>query len=262
MSVAERQKPAPGELFLDHVSHFVPDVDAAASVFESLGMKVTAASAQTSAAGPVGATNRCVMLAEGYIELLMPTHDSPSAQRMRALMARSRGTHLVCFGTPDAEGEQRRLTDHGFDSQLVEFERAVPGGSARFKAVRVAPEAMPEGRIQYVEQLTPEQVWREGEINDFRLTEVTVTGRDPVEIAARWARFMGAIPHPSRDGIFLDTARGRIVVQKSEAPAIAGYALACGHPEAFAARCSRAGLAVEGRLVRLPPAVGGVLRIG
>jgi len=150
MSVAERQKPAPGELFLDHVSHFVPDVDAAGSVFESLGMKVTAASAQTSAEGPVGATNRCVMLAEGYIELLMPTHDSPSAQRMRALMARSRGTHLVCFGTPDAEGEQRRLTDHGFDSQLVEFERAVPGGSARFKAVRVAPEAMPEGRIQYV----------------------------------------------------------------------------------------------------------------
>src|SRR6184192_3202100 len=67
--------------------------------------------------GPVGASNRCVMLKEGYLELLAPTHDTPAAQRMRGLMARYAGVHVVCFGTPDAEGEHRRLQAHGFEPQ-------------------------------------------------------------------------------------------------------------------------------------------------
>ena len=40
-SIAENQRPAPGELYLDHVAHFVPDLGAAARVAESLGFKVT-----------------------------------------------------------------------------------------------------------------------------------------------------------------------------------------------------------------------------
>ena len=42
MDAAELQKPPPGELFLDHVSHFVRDLDAAAEFLEQLaagGMK-------------------------------------------------------------------------------------------------------------------------------------------------------------------------------------------------------------------------------
>src|SRR5437762_5462213 len=78
MDVADRQKPEPGELFVDHVSHFVADLDAAGRAMEALGMKVTPVSVQTTAEGPVGASNRCVMLEEGYIELLSPTHDTAS----------------------------------------------------------------------------------------------------------------------------------------------------------------------------------------
>ena len=103
MKTPDRQTPPPGELFLDHVSHFVPDLDAAAGVFEKLGFYVTANSAQVTPEGPVGASNRCVMLDEGYIELLTPTHDTPAAQRMRSSMARFVGVHLACFGTPQAE---------------------------------------------------------------------------------------------------------------------------------------------------------------
>jgi len=58
MNVADAQKPAPGELFLDHVSHFVADLDAAAAVFESVGMKVTPLSVQKTPEGPIGASNR------------------------------------------------------------------------------------------------------------------------------------------------------------------------------------------------------------
>lgn len=276
MNIADRQKPAPGELFLDHVAHFVADLDAAARVFESLGMKATRTSVQHTPEGPVGTSNRLVMLEEGYIEMLSPTHDTPVANRVRALMARYDGVHLVCYGTPDAESEHRRLAAHGFEPQpLVNLSRE--GGTIRFKVVRPAPEKMPEGRIQYCEHLTPEQIWRAEDVNRLRLEEVFVVAKNPVETAARWARFAGLIPSAVRDGVQLETARGRIFIGKRTAiakklgaappaPGIAGYALACRHPDKLAARCKEAGIKVQKRgkhyAATLPKALGSVWLFG
>lgn len=277
MNVAERQKPAPGELYVDHVSHFVADLDAAARVIEALGLRVTPLSVQKTHEGPVGAANRCVMLAEGYIELLSPTHDTPSAQRLRSQMARYSGVHLVCFGTPDADAEQGRLCAHGFESTLVQFERAVEGGMARFKAVRVPPEKMPEGRIQYVQHLAPEHVWLDGYVNPMELEDVYIVAQDPVEAAARWARFGGLLPAREGDLVRLSTARGSIVIGTRDvisrrlgaapaAPGIAGYSLRCSHPRAMVERCKGAGIAVrkigERHAATLPDSVGGTLLFG
>ena len=276
MNVADRQKPAPGELFVDHVAHFVADLDAAARVLESLGIKVTPTSVHQTPEGPAGTSNRCVMLEEGYIELLSPTHDTPVAQRVRGLMARYAGIHLVCFGAPDAEAEHRRLQAHGFEPQpLVDLSRE--GGTIRFKVVRLPPERMPEGRIQYVEQLTPEQIWRANDVNRLRLEEVFVVAKNPTETAARWARFAGLIPSKVRDGVQFETARGRIFIGKRAAiakrlgaappaPSIAGYALSCRHPEKLAARCKATGIKVQKHGKRyaamLPKALGGAWLFG
>jgi len=278
MNVADRQKPAPGELYVDHVSHFVADLDAAALVCEALGWKVTPASVQQTPEGPAGASNRCVMLEEGYIELLSPTHQTPAANRMRGLMSRYDGVHLMCYGTPDAEAEHRRLQAHGYEPQpLVDLSRAVDGGTARFKVLRPAPEKMPEGRIQFVQQLTPEHLWRKGDVNRLWLEEVFVVASDPVETAARWASFAGLLPRPERNGVHLEATRGRVLIGTREtlakllgdappAPAIAGYALRSSHPEKLAARCKPAGIKVQkhGRryAARLPAALGGALVFG
>ena len=268
MKAAEHQRPPPGEIYVDHVSHFVADLDAAAALFEDLGFRVTAESAQRTPEGPVGASNRCVMLEEGYIELLSPTHDTPVAARIRAMMKRYDGVHLVCFGTPDAEGEHRRLAAHGFAPQpLVDLQRDTGAGTVRFKVVRPAPDKMPEGRVQFVEQMTPEVIWREGDVNPFRLSEVFVAAADPVKAAARWAEFAAVLPSHSANTVRLDADRGAVVlgppVEGVAAPGIVGYSLACGHPQAFAARCSARGLEVRrvaGRHVaRLPAALGGYL---
>jgi len=275
MNAADRQRPPPGELYLDHVSHFVVDLDAAARVCEALGLRVTPISVQRTPEGPVGASNRCVMLEAGYIELLAPTHDTPAAERMRALMRRYDGIHLLCYGTPDAAGEERRLAAHGFEPQpLVDLAREVAGGTARFKVVRLPPEKMPEGRIQYVEQLTPEHLWRRADVNALRLDEVYVVADDPAETAARWARFAALVPCADRDGLRLETARGRVLVgtrtaiakllgEAPPAPAIAGYALTCDEPRACVERCKSEGFAVRatsaGHAVALPPVLGGVL---
>jgi hypothetical protein len=178
--------------------------------------------------------------------------------------------HRACFGTPDAAAEHARLGAHGYEPEpLVSLERKVENGNlARFNVIYVPPGKMAEGRIQYCEHLTPEHLWREGFVNPFRLRAVYVVADEPEEAAARWGRFGGLLPRPEDGFVRLDTARGQVRIGKRStientlgycppAPALAGYALSCSDPKAFAARCSKAGLKVEGDAVRLPAALGG-----
>jgi hypothetical protein len=80
-----------------------------------------------------------------------------------------------------------------------------------------------------------------------------------------------------RDGVQLETSRGRIFIGKRTAiakklgtappaPGIAGYALACHHPERLAARCKAAGIKVQKHGKRyaatLPKALGGAWLFG
>jgi glyoxalase-like protein len=278
MQVADRQQPAPGELYLDHVAHFVPHLDAAGRLLEELGFAVTPESAHRAQGEPAGTSNRCVMLGAGYIEILAPTLDTPNAQRVRAHMARYEGVHLACLGTSDAAAEQRRLSDHGFEPEpVVRLERTLDNGAvARFNVVYVPPEKMPEGRVQYVQQLTPEHLWRAEHLAHDNgvsaLEAVYVVAENPAEAAARWARFAGLLPRPQGDLVGLETARGRILIGTRDrvskllgdvppAPALAGYALACRHPDELAARCRRSGIRVRrtrsGRAAELPRALGG-----
>ena len=255
-----KAKPQRGALFLDHVSHFVEDLKETADLLKRLGFIVTPLSAQRVGGKRAGTSNRCVMLEQGYIELLAPRPD--------------RGLRLACFGTPDAESEHRRLTAHGFKpGALVDLSRKISSARlASFKVVRPDPRAMPEGRIQYVQHLTPQHLWQKQYVNDFRLEGIFVVAANPVKAAARWARFLGAIPRRTEDGIRLETARGSVLVAKRfpwrtpAAPALAGYQLGCRHPEAFAARCSKAGMRVNKfgsrYAAELPATVGGAWLIG
>jgi hypothetical protein len=286
-TVAGSQRPRPGDLCLDHVSHFVPDLEAASGVLAALGFKVTPISVQKTQEGPAGSSNRCVMLREGYIELLTPTHDTPTARRMRGAIERHVGVHLLCFGTPTAEAEHARLAAHGFEPlPLVSLSRPVRVGGrrrlARFSVVRPPPEKMPEGRIQFVEQRTPENIWLPEHLRHANgvagLAAALVVADDPVAVAARFARFAGILPRPSGGFVRLPTARGDVLVGTRKAwtpllgvapppaPSIAGYALAFRDPAKFAARCKRAGMKVKksGGLyaVALPPVLGGAWVFG
>jgi hypothetical protein len=275
MRIADRQRPPPGSLFLDHVSHFVPQLGAAGALLESLGFAVTPLSAQRTQDGPAGTANRCLMLGEGYLEFLTPTADTPNARRMRKSMRRYRGVHLACFGTPAAQEEHARLKRNGFAPQpLVRLARKVEDGmTARFSVVRAAPAKMPEGRVQFVQHLAPQAIWRPKHLRHrngvLGLSAAYVVASNPISAAARWARFIGGLPRREGKLISLPTDRGQILFgtraqleallgAAPRAPGIAGYALACKDPGAFARLCARAGLQVNRhRAVVLPPALGG-----
>lgn len=268
-----------GELVLDHVAHFVPDLAAARSTLHALGFAVTPESAQVTRDGPAGTSNVTVMLPQGYLEFLAPTMDTPNAAKLRAAMVRYAGVHLACFGTPAADEDHARLVTHGFAPlPLVDLSRDTETGRARFKVIRCAPETMPEGRVQFVEHLSPEVIWHRrwmGHANGVRkLACVFVVADDPVAVAARWAHFAALLPRPAGRFVHLMTDRGDVLVgRRAEwerlfgdvapaAPAIAGYALECADPDALAERATLAGAAVR-KLRRhlyaavLPPSLGG-----
>ena len=270
VDLARRHRPPAGELYLDHLAHFVPDLGAAAAVWESLGFIVTPVSVHHVSGKPAGTSNRCVMLEEGYIELLAPTLDTPNARRVRDRMKRFVGVHLASYGTPDASAEHQRLVAHGFEPEpLVDLERKIETGDAvRFRVVYVPPDKMPEGRVQYCEHVTPQHVWREGFVNPLRLRAVYVVADEPEEVAVRWGRYGGLLPQPEDGFVRLDTARGRVLIGTPSrlsklfrdvptAPAFAGYALSCSDPDALAARCRKAGMKVKGNVVSLPAVLGG-----
>ena len=284
MGAAAAQIPPPGGLSVDHVSHFVPDLGAAARALEALGFTVTPESAQRTQEGPAGTSNVCVMLEHGYLEFLAPDGsnpdaDTPNAQRLRATMQRYPGVHLCCFGTPDAEGEHARLKTHGFEPQpLVQLNREVAtGGTARFSVVRPSATAMPEGRIQFVQHHTPELIWRPqylGHINNVvRLACLFVVASDPAAVAARWAQFSALLPRPAGAYVHLAAARGHVLIgtraswnallgDSPAAPALAGYALECRDPTILLARCKLLGLPLrrirdELYAAALPDALGG-----
>lgn len=279
MSIAEAQLPPPGGLIVDHVAHFVPELDAARRALEALGFAVTPPSAQRTQDGPAGTSNVCVMLEQGYLEFLAPTMDTPNAAKLRAAMARYPGVHLCCFGTPDAEGEFRRLADHGFAPlPVVELARETAERmTARFKVVRTAPEAMPEGRIQFVQHFTPEAIWRPQYLghtnNAVKLACAFVVAEDPAAAAARWARFSSLLPAPAGGYVHLAATRGHVLFGTQAqwrallgaapaGPALAGYALECRDPAILASRCRRLELPLRELrrdlyTVQLPAALGG-----
>ena len=161
----------------------------------------------------------------------------------------------------------------GFTTTALALAAVMRGHSV----VYVAPGKMPEGRVQYCEHLTPQHLWKPEYVNPLRLEEIYIVADDPVETAARWARFSGLLPRPEGETVALETARGKVVVGTREVllqllgdappgPGIAGYRLGCASAGHMAEHCARAGATVNEKerafAVTLPPALGGMLLLG
>ncbi len=226
--ITDPQVPGPGQVFLDHVGWFIPDLTAAGRMFERLGFVLTPYIEHRNATAygdnvPSGTANRCAMLERGYLEILSAVSGSETAlaAQLRAGLARYQGVHLIALTVADAEVERARLAEAGFDPQpVVNLRRpiALGGGGegvAAFAVVRTPPQRMPEGRIQFLEHQTPDLVWQTSLIARDNaveaLTGILVVAADVAEITARYARFTGRNPRAIRNGgAVIDLDRGRI----------------------------------------------------
>src|SRR5437868_14027970 len=157
------QLPPPGAVFLDHVAHFVPEMDAAAAALERCGFRLTPFTAQTNRVDgqpvPAGTGNRCAMLRQGYVEILTavatPGGNTVLARQLRERIADHVGLHLAAFSSADAAAEHRRLAEAGFATlPLVDMRRPVTthtgSEDARFHIARIAHHVVPAGRAQFL----------------------------------------------------------------------------------------------------------------
>ncbi|MFZ3236700.1 MAG: VOC family protein [Stellaceae bacterium] len=290
------QVPEPGALFLDHVAHFVPAIEPAAAALERCGFRLTPFTAQTNRVDgkPVaaGTANRCAMLRCGYVEILAatadpPLGDTPLARQLREGLARHVGLHLAAFSSADAADERRRLAAAGFPVQpLVDMRRpaATQNGAAeaRFSIARIGPDAMPEGRIQFLTHHTPSLVWPEAYLdhpNGARaLAALWVAAADPDEAARRFARFTGRPVRGDRDSTAITLDRGVLrfaaptflrrqfgIVPGPPLPYLAAYEIEIESLDvlrpvlASAELAARALALADGVAVMLPPAIGGTI---
>lgn len=283
-----RQLPGGNEIFLDHVGHFIADVEAARKALAALGFASTPPSVQTNPDPqggpplPTGTGNTCLMLREGYIELLYRTADTPLAREFDQARARYSGLHLAAMAVADAGATYRRLEAAGIPLRPpVDLRREVDlengRATARFSVVRPAPGAMPEGRIQYLTHHTEAAVWQGRWLDHPNgvtgLIDLAMVVDDLEAAAARYARFLGRPAQGDGDRRWIDLDRGAIVLlspadaarrlpeaRPPALPFIAGYGLRVRDLAAVAGHLDQAGLPVrrhgEAIVSPFPPALG------
>src|SRR5262245_1239143 len=219
---AERQLPLQGEIFLDHVGHFVPDADAASAALTRAGFAPAPKSIQVADGQLTGTGNVTAMLERGYIEVLFKTADTPLGREFDASIARYSGLHLIAFAVADAKAASAQLAANGFRVRpIVELRRPVETANseatAAFTLARVEEGQMREGRIQYLTHHTENAVWQPRWLkhpNGARaLIDVVVVVADVDEAAARYVRFLAheAVPTNMGRGIYVERGGVQLV---------------------------------------------------
>jgi len=227
----DRQLPEGGEIFLDHVGHFVRDPKTAADALARAGFSPTPVSVQVNPDGkggemPTGTGNICAMLPRGYVECLFKTADTPLGQELDKAMERYSGVHLVAFAVHDAEAAHARLQGEGFRMRpLVSMQRPVmtEGGPdvAAFTVVRVERGEMAEGRIQMLRHRTEHTVWQPRWLKHpngaLGLVDVVIETADQEEAVGRYARFLGRASERNAFGHAVKLDRGRVQLASRDA---------------------------------------------
>ncbi|WP_083747383.1 VOC family protein [Teichococcus deserti] len=218
---------------LDHVGLATPDPRALGAAYERLGFTLSPLSQQSGRRAPdrpvelFGSANHCVMLREGFIELLGLVDPALFDNGLKRFLARHEGIHILAFEMDDEEANLARLRQAGLAIPGVAWlQRPVgdaDGPIARFARLPV-PDA-PEGRVQLVRHLTPELLWREPWLTHrnhaVALDSAVLVTEDPAESAARLGTLTGIAPVPEAGGLLLQLPRGALRILPPEAlPAV------------------------------------------
>jgi hypothetical protein len=217
MSVAVRS--------LDHIGIAVPDLTAAASVYERLGFHLTPLQQQ---AGPIepdgpvigwGSANRCAMLEEGYLEIIGIVDPALYDNQLGEFLARYHGIHIMALGVDDAEAQLKRLRQTGLGApEIRPMQRkvATPSGESEVRFKRVPLADAKEGRIQLIEHLTPELMWQPHLLahpnHAVALTETVLCVADVAAAEERFRRLTGIVPLRHGAACIFAFASGRLVL--------------------------------------------------
>ena len=225
----DAQTAGEGEIFLDHVGWFLPDLEQSLEVFQALDLVLTPKSIhghqdpETGERHLVGSANRLAMLPLGYLEFLMPVEgtDTPVSRHMRTALDAYQGVHLVAFNVADAEAEARAIVARGIDvmptTHLRRDVETVDGGTAEaaFTVIRAELGSLAEGRLQSLTHHTPQHVWQPRHVTAnglSGLTDVVWSSPDPKGSAARLSAYTGRPAQHQGDTSVIQLDRGKLAV--------------------------------------------------
>ena len=216
---------------LDHAAVMVHDLHLSAQVYERLGFCLTPLSQHAGALTPGsevvqwGCANRCIMLQQGYLELMGVIDTDLYDNKIPEFLVRYEGIHILAFSCTDGATAANRLAEEGFGANGVHrLARSLdtPDGErkAEFNLVRLPPEEMPEGRVLAIEHITPAYLWQDRYMTHpngaIALEELIVCVDDPATVADRYERYFG-IPASEENDLWRFTLRqGQFVLATAE----------------------------------------------
>ena len=227
-----RQAPsaAPGSSTLSRVDHAViyagAGLDSAVEQFTRLGFHLTPRGHHS-----MGSSNHLAIFESDYFELLGV--EPQNVARFGDGWNHPLGLSGLVFKTADARALWRELSARGVPLEgdaPAAFNRPVdlPDGhreTARFRTVRLAADSVPNGRVFFCEQITPELVWRpEWQRHPNGATgilEYAVATRDPSSLASVLDSAVGPdLVKPVDGGLQLQLGPTRVVLLTPEAIAV------------------------------------------
>ena len=178
---------------LDHAGVAVHDLHLAAAAWTALGFQVT----PTAPHLPGGVTgNRCVMFAQGYVELIAVIAPGGHSATLIRFLQRYQGIHVLSLATDDAAAAGTRL-----GQTVIRSERPTEHGIARFARVALT-DLVP--RVQLIQHLTPELVWQAPQLihanQAMALRSIVMQAADPAALAHELGQAAGVAPAPDRAG--------------------------------------------------------------
>ena len=216
---------------LDHVALIVHDLANTSKSFEHLGFCVTPVSQHSgaiTAGGEVvqwGCANVCIMLQQGYLELMGIINPKLYDNKIPQFLSRYEGIHILAFGCNNPSALSERLSAEGFSKNGVynlSRKLETPRGTrvAKFNLVRLVPTDMPEGRVLAIRHLTKSYLWQERYMTHRNgassLEEIVVSVDQPSEAAERYQRFFGISPVKNLESYHFNLGEGNFVLTTSK----------------------------------------------
>jgi hypothetical protein len=222
-------------LYLDHIGIAVADLGIGKRDYERLGFTTTPLSLHAAppepgaALEPTGSGNHCIMLREGYIELIGVV-DPSKPSTPRAFLERYEGPHILAFGSDDVAATRDIIAARGTRiAAPIALERDAAWGPAGTETRRAAfanahldPPSFPEARTFVIEHKTRDVVWQAHQLDHANgavgLTEAWICPADPAEAARRFAQLADSTATDEGDGVWLVRLhRGRLRILSSDA---------------------------------------------
>ena len=181
---------------IDHALVGVRDLEAARAAWSRLGFAVTPRGRHIG----WGTGNYCVMLEEGYVELLGIVDPSQFSNNLDTLLERREGLLGLAFATPDANAcrdalEAAGLKPDGPKQLKRNLELSTGTVTPEFRLVFLPPDSTPEVSAFVTHHLSPELIrrpdWLQHANGAQRLLSLTAVCADPVGAAMGYLPIFG-----------------------------------------------------------------------